>query len=296
MLNFQITATEAAKFTIWQWNDNKNKMVSLQSTALKERKDTGAKGPVSSLKEYYVETKGIVLDGGDYYLSVESTNAAKGGNAYYYVYLDSSDSKFFGTADNGDDKWKALPEQYDLGTLSGSKENIVEDWVGYEDAIDYRKFTVGEKTELSFEIISSEATKFTVWKYDARRKKTVALQTMPVDDYYIDWDIWEYRCKGTTDPLQLEAGEYYFSVESPNAKKSGNATYNVSVTVGSAEIKSALTLEDSPAMPETSDALSISDALSFGQYDADVLADASAFDKLTAFDDASAWQTVAKLA
>ncbi len=309
MLNFQITATEAAKFTIWQWNDNKNKMVSLQSTALKERKDTGAKGPVSSLKEYYVETKGIVLDGGDYYLSVESTNAAKGGNAYYYVYLDSSDSKFFGTADNGDDKWKALPEQYDLGTLSGSKENIVEDWVGYEDTIDYRKFTVGEKTELSFEIISSEATKFTVWKYDARRKKTVALQTMPVDDYYIDWDIWEYRCKGTTDPLQLEAGEYYFSVESPNAKKSGNATYNVSVTVGTAEIKSAIS-KAALAMPETesvasaltmpemdslADSFSMTDSLSLGRYDADVLTGASA-SSLADLDDKTGWLNISMLA
>ena len=179
----------------------------------------------------------------------------------------------------------------------------MEDWVGYEDAIDYRKFTVGEKTELSFEIISSEATKFTVWKYDARRKKTVALQTMPVDDYYIDWDIWEYRCKGTTDPLQLEAGEYYFSVESPNAKKSGNATYNVSVTVGTAEIKSAIS-KAALAMPETesvasaltmpemdslADSFSMTDSLSLGRYDADVLTGASVAD-LTDLDDESAWQ------
>ena len=260
MLSFEITATEAAKFTIWEWNGSK--MVSKQSTALKEREFSPFKGAVSSLKEYFVETKGIILDGGkDYYLSVESTNASKGGNAYYFVYLDSSDSKFFGTPDNNDDKWNNLPDDYDLGALSENKDNIVRDWVGYEDAVDYRKFTVeGEKTNFSFHIQSSDLTKFTVWKYDAKKKKTVALQTTSIEDNY--WG--EYQYGTTTDQLQLDAGEYYFSMESTNAKKGGNADYKISVIVSTAGIKSALAMPetsgiaDALAMPETS---AVADAL-----------------------------------
>ena len=304
MLSFQITATEAAKFTIWRWDDKKNKMVSLQSTALKEQQESGAKGSIGpSLTEYYVETKGIILEGGkDYYLSVESMNASKGGNAYYYVYLNTNDSKFFGTPDNGDDKWKDLPEQYDLGTLGESKDDIVRDWVGYEDAVDYRKFNVeGEKTNLRFEIQSSEVTNFTIWKYNTKTKKLVALQKTSIQDYC--WE--EYQYGTTTDQIQLDAGEYYFSMESPDAKKGGNADYKISVRVGTAEIKSVLkaalampeTSEASAlAMPETSDELAMSDSLSFGGYDADVLADASAFDKLAAPGDDSAWLSAAKLA
>ena len=45
------------------------------------------------------------------------------------------------------------------------------------------------------------------------------------------------------------------------------------------------------AMPETSDALGISDALSFGGYDADALASASTA-SLADLNDKSAWQSL----
>jgi autotransporter passenger strand-loop-strand repeat protein len=291
MLSFQITATDAAKFTIWEWNGSK--MVSQQSTALKEREESGAKGAVSSLKEYYAETKGVILEGGkDYYLSVESTNASKGGNAYYYVYLDTSDSKFFGTPDNGDDKWKGLAEQYDIGTLGESKDDIVRNWVGYEDAVDYRKFTVeGEKTNLRFEIQSSEVTNFTIWKYNTKTKKLVSLQKTSIQDYC--WE--EYLYGTTTDQIQLDAGEYYFSMESPNAKKGGSADYKISVTVGTAEIKSVIS-KAALDMPEDESAiagcgLNMPDGLYFGSYDAEVLANDSV-SSLSESDGRSAWESM----
>ena len=90
-------------------------------------------------------------------------------------------------------------------------------------------------------------------------------------------------------------------MESPNAKKGGNADYKISVIVGD-EYKAALTMPESAsdacslAMPETSDSLGMTDSLSFGGYDADVLADASAFNKLAAPGDTSAWQSAASLA
>ena len=49
-------------------------------------------------------------------------------------------------------------------------------------------------------------------------------------------------------------------------------------------------------MPETADALAMPDAIAFASSGSDLLADASAFDQLAAFDGASAWQTAAKLA
>ncbi len=49
-------------------------------------------------------------------------------------------------------------------------------------------------------------------------------------------------------------------------------------------------------MPETADALGMPDDPSFASSSSELFADAAAFDKLAALDDASAWQTAAKLA
>ena len=95
-----------------------------------------------------------------------------------------------------------------------------------------------------------------------------------------------------TDVLSdLTAGEYYLSMTAKNTKPNdkGLVYYNVTATL---ELPDADALD----MPETSDAFAMPDALSFASPESDVLADAAAFDKLAAIGDASAWQTVDKLA
>ena len=71
-------------------------------------------------------------------------------------------------------------------------------------------------------------------------------------------------------------------MESTNAKKGGNAEYNVILQV-------------SPGSVSNKDELTMTDALGFASLDADVLADVSA-SSLAELNDASAWQTAAKLA
>ena len=44
------------------------------------------------------ETKALLLEAGVYYISMESTNAAKGGRAYYEVAVDQDASKFYDSA------------------------------------------------------------------------------------------------------------------------------------------------------------------------------------------------------
>ena len=56
---------------------------------------------------------------------------------------------------------------------------------------------------------------------------------------------------------------------------------------------SSAAVASSLALQETSDSLGISDSLSFGGYDADVLTNASALAEL---DDKSAWQDLVRLA
>jgi len=89
--------------------------------------------------------------------------------------------------------------------------------------------------------------------------------------------------------LTADANTHYFvAMQSGGAAKYGDSVYyNVTLnnlTSGSAAL----------AMPET-DSLGISDAMSFGRYDVDTLADASA-SSLSELDDKSAGQLLSMLA
>ena len=76
-------------------------------------------------------------------------------------------------------------------------------------------------------------------------------------------------------------------MESTNAKKGGSGAHTVELDsfVEFDSLSTALT------MPEA-DGLAMTDSLSFGGLETDALADVSAFDKLAAPDDASAWRSL----
>ena len=93
--------------------------------------------------------------------------------------------------------------------------------------------------------------------------------------------------QATTKTLKLTAGTYYFSMESTNADKGGDAYYSVYVN----SFNGASREYDALTMPET-DSRSIADSLSFGRYDADALADASAA-SLAELDGKAVWQNLA---
>ncbi len=85
-LSFNLTATDAAKFTIYKLVEGTGKkantftLKSLQSTTLKKVKGTDI---------YSAGTKVLVLNEGEYFISMQSTNAKKGGSAYYNVELNT---------------------------------------------------------------------------------------------------------------------------------------------------------------------------------------------------------------
>ena len=304
-LSFEVTATDASKFTIWQWDDRKDKLVSLQASTLKLEEESyvksGAKG--SSLSKYYhIETKNLLLNAGDYYLSMESTNAAKGGNAYYNVYL--YESVFFAEGNTEDDDWTTLPGKYDLGALTRESQEIVDDeWVGFGDDVDYRKFTVAEGMKGSFDVYASDAsTKFTVYELVSKTNKkgetTESLKKLK--SVTIKTFDEEYSCyRGITAACDFREGvEYYYCMESTNAAKGGSAYYHVDFLLSEEfkPIKAPVKFAQEESFLAAEDP-SGSLGLDFALLDADVLADASAFDRLAALDDASAsWQTAARLA
>ena len=102
-----------------------------------------------------------------------------------------------------------------------------------------------------------------------------------------------YIYTATTKTVSLPAVEnrtYFIAVKSTTAAKGKNACYNVSLDLLETAAGSAL------AMPETSDALAMTDSLNFGQYAAsDTLAYASA-SSLANLDESSVMQDLAPLA
>ena len=202
------------------------------------------------------------------------------------VGLGTACTEFFTQGDNSDD-WKDMKDYGaggHVGTFGSAKikgTDTLNDWVGCGDAVDYKGFTVDAGMQVCFEVHATGASKFAVYQLVGKTKggdTTYSLKKLQ------DFTLKE-AVKGSGDFQGAtafwtfaEAGTYYFSMESTDAKKGGSASYTVTTSV--------------IAAPGSSDALATGDAPGFGGYDADVLADASSFGGLADFDGQTGWQSL----
>ena len=225
-LAFDLNATDAAKFTLYQLQAKESKagttysLKSLQSTTLKANKD----------KTQYAETsKNLLLSAGTYYLAMESTNAKSGGDAEYSIAV-SENSKFFPATDDADN-WADMKEMgadgavgnYGLVTATGELEN--NGWVGFGDNIDYAAFTLGTAASLSFQLNATDAAKFTVYQLQAKESKTGTTYSLKS----LQSTALKKNVEATTKNLLLNEGTYYVAMESTNAKNGGDAEYSIVV-------------------------------------------------------------------
>ena len=307
-LSLTLKGDKAAKLTICQLTKNKDDIVTGSKTLVTTTLKAGNGSAASSLK---------VLDAGDYYVAVTSTNAKKGDEAYYNVSV-TSNSVFFDNCDDHANDWlyekvtnkggrgenTALVNSTGI-TIVDTLTNVQVDasvptgeaggwknFVGYGDTVDYQKIVVKKDgATVSFKVDAKDQASFVIYSYDKAANKVKALQTSKLKK---DGDIYTVT---TAEYTFKEAGDYFIAVTSTNAKKGGNAYYNVelvSTNVTTADLLGD-TLTADLAMPETASGLNLTDDLSFGQYGADALADASA-SNLAELDDKSDWQNLAKLA
>ena len=295
-LTLSLTATGKTKLTIWKVTTNEKK----GTINLSNKFSTTAKADKAGT------IKAKFLEAGTYFVSVESTDAKKGGSAYYNVSVDSA-SVFFDSADTGknnelyDKKAKAFyPEDKDhhfvTTNVSGAGTSVQLDtdpvkadgyknFVGYGDKIDYAKVNLTTDGNLFFKLKTTGDATFTVYRKGQDKKGNDTLETIQTTKLKL--------AKGAsvidkfTDVISgLAAGEYYISMAATNTSTNakGSVFYNVTATLEPSDAASL-------AMPET-DSLAISDSLSFSQFDADALADISSA-SLADLDDKSAWQNLA---
>lgn len=237
LLSFSLISTDASKFIIYSLTPGKvTKGVqtytqkSIQTTTLKKSKETGI--------YYTANTKPILLEAGEYYIAMQST-AKKKGSAYYNIEVDQDASKFFVKGDIIDnwtnlkdmDDTSALALIGDVGTITSESSEILADWVGFGDAIDYRAFTLDTAAIISFSLNASDKTKFTIWKLTSKTSKkgvtTYSLTAVQATTLTKQKDASSYSA--VTKSVVLDADTYYFSMESTNAKKGASADYTVTL-------------------------------------------------------------------
>jgi len=297
-LSFSLTGEGdgKAKFTVWK---------QAIGTTGKLSKVTSVSLPAK--KQYAATTKAQFLDTSKYtyYVSMECTDAAKGKGVYYNVQV-TDDSVFFDSADNGrndvlyDKKGKAFyaedaDHHFETTSIGGGTKAVkldsdpvedtnYENFVGYGDPADYAKIELTTSGDLYFKLKATGNATFTVYEKTQDKKGNDMLKAVQTTKLTLAKG--KTTVEATTDLIaDLAAGEYYVSMTAKNTKAnaSGSVFYNVTANLNPS-VASPL------SMPEA-DSLGISDALSLGGYDVDVLADASA-SALADLDDKSGWQSL----
>ena len=240
-LSFTVSATDAVKFVVYSLQSKTDKngkttysLKALQTVTPKLDKTTG---------KYTVNTAGLLLEKGKYYIGVQSTNANKGGNADYTIALNKGGSVFYTKGVNTDD-WDDLKEKGAAGkvakiatAVTASSAQIFGDWVGYGDEWDYKEFTLNSAANLSFTVSATDAVKFAVYslqsKTDKNGKTTYSLKQLQTVTPKLDKATGKYVVN--TKSLLLDKGKYYIGVQSTNAKKGGSADYTVSLNKSASE-------------------------------------------------------------
>ncbi len=217
-LSLSTVATGASKFTVYAVTTKYNKkgvavysMKTIKTVSLKKKKGAS---------DYTGELDGVMLNAGDYYVAMKSPGTKK--SSYYNVTVDS-DSVFFTKGNNSDDS-SVLSSMKSVSVASpGAK--LLDDWVGFGDTIDYRKFTLAKAAKLSFILNAGNAAKFTLYKVVTKGSKS-SLKTVK--------SVSAGKGKsGSTALGLLKGGTYVLSVKSTAPAKSENANYSLSLSSNS---------------------------------------------------------------
>ena len=229
-LSFNVEADENIKISVCALTEKNGKysLKALQGVSVSYDK---------SLQKYAVTTAGLLLDSGTYYLCVENTNAAKGGNAQYSISLDDSSIFYTGAIGGEIDDWKDVKTGGDsalggetVAVSESNKEIVTDGWVGLGDETDYHRIVLDEAAQLSFNVKAGDATKFTIYTLNETNRSGVysySLKALQSGALVLDKETGEYTID--TKALLLGPDTYYIGITSTNASDGGNADYSISL-------------------------------------------------------------------
>ncbi|MCQ2378406.1 MAG: fibronectin type III domain-containing protein [Victivallaceae bacterium] len=224
--------TNAVTVTLWKYSNSKlNKVKSI----------TVQKGS-GTLKDQ------LLSKSGKYYISVSGNGASSGKNTDYTLKMTGEEFKYaytgddwsdlktkgsssqkigkFGTLDSGDIGHTLKRTDSPCGAVS-SKKN----WVGYGDAVDYVKFSIGDAAKLAFTLKAfgdHDKTVLSLYKLQKSGSK-YSLKELTA----VSVAAKSSGKSASTKALQLAKGTYYIAVKSPDAAKGASSTYSVVLKSGS---------------------------------------------------------------
>ena len=291
---FTVNTTDKVKISVIQVTD---------ANGRKKEKKVATK-TISAKKKYGtdIDISGVLLTKGTYYIQAEALSASKGTNADFTVKLSSS-SVFNVDCDGGSNNWlydkklgvndaefvvtKLTPETADVYLdVCDVGRNCYDNFVGFGDPVDFAKITLDQAATISFSMNATDAAKFVIYSLTEKKngKYTMkALQTTKLKK--ATKDATEYTAE--TKALSLEAGDYFVSMESTNAKKGGSAYYNVTLNTDACVWPAGDKLESC-----ITDCLNVRDELSFGQDGLEEALIGASGSGLAEQDDKSVWQNM----
>ena len=237
-LSFHAEASAAATFTVYSLRKDRKGRYSLKKLHTLKLTDKDKDGKFTADSKKLLQLQ----ESGEYYVSMQYTDKRKNvTDAYYNVWLNGEGSNLPSefepyTPGCNDDDWTGRKTNdltglfTDLGTVDAARlkadNTIIKgEWIGFGDKVDCRKFTLANAAELSFTVSAPDGPlKFSVCRLktsgtgDKTTYSLAGVKTITV----------KAGQPGNLNLLRLEAGDYYFKVESANIKKSTG--YDVQIT------------------------------------------------------------------
>ena len=236
-LSFSLSATDEVEFTIARLvkKAGRNGTVTYSLKKLQTAK-------LKKNNHYTAESTPILLEADDYYISMKSTNAAKGASTDYNVLFgEQSVKKFYLDCDDGGNNWlydKGLGGWNDtvldsvafafdsktaiqvdddvLGHKDGEKAYA--NFVGFGDAMDVRKIELAHAAKLSFSVEHTGGkAKFILYRINEKGRMVAVIPGKT------------FKSGGSTAEKVLEKGVYYIAVQSAGAKNGDEVYYDVNV-------------------------------------------------------------------
>ena len=197
--------------TLYKWNNNGSALTKVTTLTLSTKADT------AQLK------KDLLLDKGEYFISVTCANTAKGGYADYTLSLQTPVVFNHNDLNNQDDNMAGAQK-----LLSSTGTVVEEGFVGYGDTVDFLKLNDIQSGNHTFEVSVSGKARFTLYRYDLKSNKLVAVvstKTLAAGN-------------NTLAAVHLEAGvDYYFQVQAADVKS--EVIYGIESKVNAAKYISA---------------------------------------------------------
>lgn len=171
-------------------------------------------------------TKELLMDSGEYYVTIEAVDWKKGRNTDYAVHVDGTS---YSKANNADDNWSDPGvREFSIG---GAAETFLSDeWVGFGDSVDWIRINITTPGYYNFSIQNLQnKVKMSVYTISGtgKKKSLGSISYTPT------------KGSSTTlkKPLLLDRGTYYIAVEAPSWKSGKNTDYALGSMAGELFVK-----------------------------------------------------------